>query len=123
MATTDKKNDRPGKPNSVNDDYHQRNAPGNKPDPSAKRNIGLGGETERNDQKDRLENLHIQGNEVTGYGDNHPDSNESSNQGPGFASEGSHQGVSGEGGNGIRSSEQPLGAKETEPGDEPGSRI
>ncbi|ALJ01038.1 hypothetical protein [Rufibacter tibetensis] len=98
--------------NNVNDDYHQRNAPGNHPDPSAKRNIGLNGETERNDQKDKLENLHIGGNELTGYGANDPDSKESDTQGPGFEYEGSYDAMDGSA-NGVRMNDQPLDSDTT----------
>ncbi|RNI29032.1 hypothetical protein [Rufibacter latericius] len=100
------------KANNLNDEYHQRNAPGNQPDPSAKRNIGLGGDTERNDQKDKLENLHIGGNEITGYGANDPASKESDTQGPGFEMEGSYDAMDGSA-NGLRMNDQPLDSKET----------
>ena len=64
-------------------------ANGNPGDPSSKRNIGWHGETQRNNQKDELGNLHIGGNETTGYGaNNHVDSEENS-AGPGFEAEGS----------------------------------
>src|SRR5687768_7970079 len=59
------------------------------PDPTAKRNIGLNGESQRNDQKDELNNLVIQGNEVTGYGANNSEEGEETKSGPGFGAEGS----------------------------------
>ncbi|AMM52511.1 hypothetical protein TH61_16830 [Rufibacter sp. DG15C] len=107
MAIQDEENTNPNRVKNVNDSQHQRNAPGNKPDPSAKRNVGLGGDLERNDQKDRLENLHIGGNEVTGMGHLDRNSTESHNQGPGFEAEGSDTFMGGEN-NGIRMKDQPL---------------
>ncbi|WP_026464610.1 hypothetical protein [Adhaeribacter aquaticus] len=88
---------------------------GNIPDPSAKRNVGPNGDLERKGQMDRLENLHIGGNEATGYGANDPDSVESISQGPGFEVEGSYE--AGEDGavNGIRSGDQEFGSKEVKP--------
>jgi hypothetical protein len=69
--------------------YERDQANGNIGDPSSKRNIGLGGEMQRNNQKDELENLHIAGNEVSGYGaTNHTDAGENA-AGPGFEAEGS----------------------------------
>lgn len=70
------------------------------PDPTSKRNIGLNGETQRNDQKDELGNLIIRGNEVTGYGDNTSEPGEELKSGPGFGAEGSEYK-----GNPIRSEE------------------
>lgn len=58
-------------------------------DPSAKRNIGLGGAMQRAGQKDKLHNLSIGGNEVTGYGANTEDEGEELRSGPGFGAEGS----------------------------------
>lgn len=95
---------------------------GNKPDPSAKRNVGYGGDLERSDQKDSLENLHIRGNETTGYGANNPNSHEEFAQGPGFEYEGSDTGMDDDV-NGIRSRPQPLGSKDTEPNESDHSRI
>ncbi|UOG76894.1 hypothetical protein MTX78_09905 [Hymenobacter tibetensis] len=58
-------------------------------DPSAQRNTGAQGYTQRNDQKDQLENLHIGGSETEPQGGNdHSNSGEVSS-GPGFESEGS----------------------------------
>ncbi|MFB9864775.1 hypothetical protein EFA69_14355 [Rufibacter immobilis] len=113
MATKDEEQLGSKSTGNINDDYHQRNAPGNSPDPSAKRNIGLGGDTERNDQKDRLENLHIGGNEITGYGANDPNSKESDTQGPGFEYEGSYQAMGGSA-DGVRMHDQPLDSKDTD---------
>ncbi|RDC62850.1 hypothetical protein [Adhaeribacter pallidiroseus] len=104
----------PNKPKTVNSDYHQDQANGNQPDPSAYRNVGPNGETERNDQKDSLSNLHIGGNETTGYGANDPESKESIAQGPGFEFEGSYDEMDGQT-NGIRANDQPFGSKETKP--------
>ena len=95
---------------------------GNRPDPSAKRNVGRGGDLERPDQKDRLENLHIGGNETTGYGANNPESREEFAQGPGFEYEGSDTAMDDDV-NGIRSRPQPLGGDDTEPTDSDHSRI
>jgi hypothetical protein len=76
--------------NNQSDQQHQLDqANGNPGDPSSKRNIGLHGETQRNNQKDELGNLHIGGDETTGYGaNNHTDSEENAS-GPGFEAEGS----------------------------------
>jgi len=94
----------------------------NHPDPSAKRNVGLNGETERNDQKDRLENLHIGGDETSGYGANDPNSKESIAQGPGFEFEGSYDEMNGDT-NGLRSKDQPLDSEEAEGDEADYSRI
>ena len=107
---------------SVNSDYNQDQTNGNQPDPSAYRNVGPRGETERNDQKDRLENMHIGGNETTGYGANDPDNKESFAQGPGFEFEGSYDEMDGNT-NGVRTNEQPFGSKETNPDDSDYSRV
>lgn len=100
-------------PSNVNSDYYERVTNDNHPDPSAKRNIGLNGETERQDQKDKLENLHIGGNETTGYGANNTESTEAFAQGPGFEFEGSDTAMGADGA-GIRRGEQPLGAEKVE---------
>ncbi|MFC5269829.1 hypothetical protein [Adhaeribacter terreus] len=69
--------------------FKRDQANGNIGDPSSKRNIGLGGETQRDNQKDELENLCIAGDEVSGYGaNNHTDIGENA-AGPGFEAEGS----------------------------------
>ncbi len=81
-------------PGHINDknksdvDHKMDQANGNLGDPSAKRNIGLNNATQRDNQKDELENLHIAGNETTGYGDN-TDGAEENASGPGFEAEGS----------------------------------
>lgn len=95
-------------PDNIENDYRERVGMGNHPDPSAKRNIGRNGETERLNQKDQLENLHIGGNEATGYGANDDESIESFAQGPGFEFEGSDTGMDDDVA-GIRRGDQPLG--------------
>ncbi|MBT9395142.1 hypothetical protein KLP40_18385 [Hymenobacter sp. NST-14] len=73
-------------------------------DPSAQRNTGAGGFTQRADQKDQLENLTIRGGEGVPQGGNeHHDAGEQA-AGPGFGVEGSY-----EMGNAIRSQEQKFG--------------
>ena len=58
-------------------------------DHSALRNIGARGYTERSNQKDQLENLHIDGSETSPQGGNdHQNAGEQA-QGPGFEAEGS----------------------------------
>ena len=58
-------------------------------DPTAARNTGPNGYTQRSNQKDQLENLHIGGSDTTPYGGNdHTGAGEQA-QGPGFESEGS----------------------------------
>ena len=58
-------------------------------DPSALRNTGARGYTERSNQKDQLENLHIGGSETSPQGGNdHQNAGEQA-QGPGFEAEGS----------------------------------
>ncbi|HEX8428294.1 hypothetical protein [Hymenobacter sp.] len=58
-------------------------------DPSAYRNMGAQGYTQRSDQKDQLENLHIGGSETEPQGGNdHTNAGEIAS-GPGFESEGS----------------------------------
>ena len=60
-------------------------------DPSALRNTGARGYTERSNQKDQLENLHIGGSESTPQGGNdHQNAGEQA-QGPGFEVEGSYE--------------------------------
>jgi len=102
-------------------DFHEQTND-NHPDPSAKRNVGLNGKTERNDQKDQLENLHIGGNEVSGYGANDPDSKESISQGPGFEFEGSYDEMNGTN-NGLRTQDQPLDSDQKEGNEADYSRI
>ena len=58
-------------------------------DPSAQRNVGANGYTQRSNQKDQLENLHITGSETEPQGGNdHTGAGEQA-QGPGFEAEGS----------------------------------
>ncbi|MGV3641041.1 MAG: hypothetical protein ACO1NZ_11015 [Adhaeribacter sp.] len=108
MDTRDEnKSKAPGHVKSINDTHVQNETNGNRPDPGAKRNIGLHGETERRGQKDKLENMHIAGNETTGYGANNPDSKDYLNQGPGFEAEGSDQDADGSP-DGVRTQDQPF---------------
>ncbi|MGI4872427.1 MAG: hypothetical protein ACRYFX_14765 [Janthinobacterium lividum] len=75
-------------------------------DASAHRNVGANGYTQRNDQKDQLENLHIGGDESHPQGgSNHATAGEQA-QGPGFVEEGSV-----DMGDGIRSQDQEFGEK------------
>jgi hypothetical protein len=76
-------------------------------DPSAHRNMGANGYTQRSDQKDQLENLHIGGDERTPQGANDHTSAGESAQGPGFESEGSYEKDMD-----IRTREQKFGEKE-----------
>ncbi len=82
-------------------------------DPSAARYTGAHGYTQRTDQKDQLENLHIGGDETHPQGGNTAKTNEQQ-QGPGFTAEGSyeldHQ---------LRTKEQPFGADAPGEGAEP----
>jgi hypothetical protein len=76
-------------------------------DASAHRNVGANGYTQRSDQKDQLQNLHIGGGEGEPQGgNNHETANETA-QGPGFSEEGSYE--LDEQGEGIRMHEQKLG--------------
>ena len=60
-------------------------------DPTAQRNIGAHGYTQRSNQKDQLENLHIGGSETEPQGgNNHQNAGEQA-QGPGFEAEGSYE--------------------------------
>ncbi len=106
---------------NINSDYNERMTNDNHPDPSAKRNVGLGGDLQRAGQKDKLENLHIGGNEATGYGANDRTDIESFAQGPGFEFEGSDTAMDDDV-NGIRSKKQPLGSDTTEEDDADHSR-
>ncbi|MBC7447387.1 MAG: hypothetical protein H7330_04955 [Hymenobacteraceae bacterium] len=69
-------------------EYQKGEANGTIGDPSARRNIGANGYTQRTGQKDQLENLHIGGNEVTGQGGNDHDTIGENASGPGFETEG-----------------------------------
>ncbi|MGI4733887.1 MAG: hypothetical protein ACRYG7_01785 [Janthinobacterium lividum] len=84
---------------------YQRDQSNNKnsDDASAHRNVGANGYTQKSDQKDQLQNLHIGGGEGEPQGGNNHD--EEPGQGPGFAAEGSY-----ELGPGIRMHEQELGS-------------
>lgn len=76
-------------------------------DPSAQRNTGAGGYTQRADQKDQLENLHIGGAEGVPQGGNDHENAGEQASGPGFEVEGSY-----EMGNSIRTQDQDFGEKE-----------
>lgn len=69
-------------------EYQKSEANGTVGDPSARRNIGANGYTQRTGQKDQLENLHIGGNEVTGQGGNDHETPNENAAGPGFEIEG-----------------------------------
>ena len=60
-------------------------------DPSAARNTGANGYTQRNNQKDQLDNLHIGGSETSPQGGNDHTSAGEQAQGPGFEVEGSYE--------------------------------
>lgn len=60
-------------------------------DPTAHRNIGAHGYTQRSNQKDQLENLHIGGSETEPQGGNNHLSAGEQAQGPGFEAEGSYE--------------------------------
>ena len=76
-------------------------------DPSAARNTGANGYTQRNNQKDQLENLHIGGSESSPQGGNDHTSAGEQAQGPGFEVEGSY-----ELDYNLRTREQKFGEKE-----------
>ena len=86
----EEKNQRPlNERNQSDTEFKRDQSNGNIGDPSSKRNIGLNGEMQRANQKDELQNLHIAGDEVSGYGaTNHTDAEENA-AGPGFEAEGS----------------------------------
>lgn len=121
MAKDEDKKATPSREKNINDDFNKRMTMGNHPDPSAKRNIGPDGYTERPGQMDKLENMHIGGNEVTGYGANDPKSRESFAQGPGFEYEGSDTGMDDDVA-GVRRGDQPLGDDKEKPDDADYSR-
>ncbi|HEX8328652.1 MAG TPA: hypothetical protein VF629_14005 [Hymenobacter sp.] len=60
-------------------------------DPSAHRNTGANGYTQRTDQKDQLENLHIGGSELSPQGGNEHHAAGEQAQGPGFEAEGTYE--------------------------------
>ena len=72
---------------------YQRDQSNNKDsdDASAHRNVGANGYTQRSDQKDQLENLHIGGSETEPQGGNNHTSAGEQAQGPGFTEEGSYE--------------------------------
>ncbi|WP_230687491.1 hypothetical protein [Hymenobacter ruricola] len=75
-------------------------------DPSAARNVGANGYTQRSNQKDQLDNLHIGGSETSPQGGNdHVHAGEQA-QGPGFEAEGSV-----ELDHNLRTRDQPFGEK------------
>ena len=76
-------------------------------DPSAARYVGANGYTQRNNQKDQLENLHIGGSDIAPSGANEHVSAGEQAQGPGFEAEGSI-----ELDHNLRTRDQPFGAKE-----------
>ena len=86
---------------------YQRDQSNNKAsdDASAHRNVGANGYTQRDNQKDQLENLHIGGSETEPQGGNNHTTAGEQAQGPGFTEEGSY-----ELGPGIRMHEQEFGA-------------
>ncbi|NDK55887.1 hypothetical protein [Pontibacter fetidus] len=115
MATHNENEHKPDNVKNINNDFSKRVSMDNRPDPSAKRNVGPGGTLERAGQKDKLENMHIQGNETTGYGATGKSStNDYLAQGPGFEAEGSDTAMDNNH-NGIRNKEQPFGENNTEP--------
>ncbi|WP_210515081.1 hypothetical protein [Hymenobacter terricola] len=60
-------------------------------DPTAARNTGANGYTQRDNQKDQLDNLHIGGSETSPQGGNDHDNVGEQAQGPGFEAEGSYE--------------------------------
>jgi hypothetical protein len=103
----------PGNEELARQASYQRDQSNNKnsDDASAHRNVGANGYTQRSDQKDQLQNLHIGGSETEPQGgNNHGTANEQA-QGPGFTEEGSYE--LDEQGEGIRMHEQQLGDKQT----------
>ena len=75
-------------------------------DPTAARNTGANGYTQRGNQKDQLENLHIGGSETSPQGGNDHTSAGEQAQGPGFEAEGSY-----ELDHNLRTKEQKFGEK------------
>lgn len=92
---------------------YQRDQSNNKEsdDASAHRNVGANGYTQRSDQKDQLQNLHIGGGEGEPQGGNDHDTAGEQAQGPGFTQEGSYE--LDEQGEGIRMHEQQFGESQT----------
>lgn len=77
-------------------------------DASAHRSVGANGYTQRNNQKDQLQNLHIGGSETKPQGGNNHTTAGEHAQGPGFTVEGSY-----ELGAGIRMHDQEFGDDHT----------
>jgi hypothetical protein len=77
-------------------------------DATAHRSVGANVYTQRNDQKDQLQNLHINGSETEPQGGNNHTTAGEQAQGPGFTEEGSY-----ELGAGIRMHDQKLGDDHT----------
>lgn len=75
-------------------------------DPTAARNVGANGYTQRSNQKDQLENLHIGGSDTSPSGGNDHSAAGEQAQGPGFEAEGSI-----ELDHNLRTRDQPFGAK------------
>ncbi|ALD21092.1 hypothetical protein [Hymenobacter sp. DG25A] len=73
-------------------------------DPSARRHVGARGYSQRSDQKDQLENLHIGGDETHPAGGNEHENAGETASGPGFQKEGSV-----DMGNPIRTRDQDFG--------------
>lgn len=94
---------------------YQRDQSNNKDsnDASAARYMGANGYTQRSDQKDQLDNLHIGGDDLTPQGANNHATKGEQAQGPGFTQEGSYE--LDEQGEGMRMHEQKLG--EAAPGE------
>lgn len=73
-------------------DYQQDQSNGKEAgDPTAARYTGANGYTQRSDQKDQLENLHIGGSETSPQGGTDHDNANEQQQGPGFEAEGSYE--------------------------------
>lgn len=86
--------------------YDLEQANGTLGDPTARRQIGANGYTQRTGQKDQLENLRIGGDEATPQGGNDHQTPGENAAGPGFEAEGTY-----DMGNPIRSRDQEFGAK------------
>ncbi len=69
-------------------EYQRAEANGTIGDPSARRNIGANGYTQRTGQKDQLENLHIGGSDHSPQGGNDHETPGENAAGPGFEVEG-----------------------------------
>ncbi|MCC3156867.1 hypothetical protein LJ737_06445 [Hymenobacter sp. 15J16-1T3B] len=80
-------------------------------DPTAYRSAGARGYSQRTDEKNKLENLHIGGSETTPQGGNNHAEDASKKQGAGFEVEGSYE-LDHE--QNLRTREQPFGASQPE---------